>query len=253
MMRRTSLTNLTTLASLLWGLGVSAPAAQITVISGAAIEPGLKAAVAAFEKETGHRVRITFNTTPEIRQRIAAGDTFDVVISPPAVVEEFSGAGKVEAGGIDLGRVGSGVAVRPDAPVPAIASGDDIKNAVLEAESVVFNRASTGMYFERLLKKMGVWEQVEPKTTRYTTGAEVMRHALAGQGKEVAFGPITEILLEKEHGLIFVGPLPEEIQNYTSYVATPMTAGPQKEEARALVKFLGGPVSKALFVAAGIE
>jgi molybdate transport system substrate-binding protein len=143
--------------------------------------------------------------------------------------------------------------VRPGAPVPAIATGDDIKKAVLEAESVVFNRASTGIYFENLLKKMGVWEQVEPKTTRYATGAEVMQHALKGKGREVAFGPITEILLEKEHGLILVGPLPADVQNYTSYIAVPMSAGTRKDAALALVNFLGGPVGKPLFVAAGIE
>jgi hypothetical protein len=33
------------------------------------------------------------------------------------------------------------------------------------------------------------------------------------------FGPLTEILLEKDHGLILVGPFPPEIQNYTSYTA----------------------------------
>jgi ABC-type Fe3+ transport system substrate-binding protein len=32
-----------------------------------------------------------------------------------------------------------------------------------------------------------------------------------------------------------------------------MTAGAQKEAARALVRFLGGPEGKAMFVAAGIE
>ena len=240
------------LAGLFLGLGM-AHAAEITVISGGAVEPGLKAAVAAFEKESGHKVKITFNTTPQMRKRVAAGDTFDVIVAPPAAVKEFAAAGKVEAGGVDIGRVGSGVAVRPGAPVPAIATGDDIKKAVLEAESVVFNRASTGIYFENLLKKMGVWEQVEPKTTRYATGAEVMKHALKGKGKEVAFGPITEILLEKDHGLILVGPLPPDVQNYTSYIAVPMSAGTQKDAAQALVKFLGGPAGKPLFVAAGIE
>ena len=241
------------LAGFFLGLSAAVNAAEITVISGGAVEPGLKAAVAAFEKDSGHKVKITFNTTPQMRKRVAAGDTFDVIVAPPAAVKEFAAAGKVEAGGVDIGRVGSGVAVRPGAPVPAIASGDDIKKAVLEAESVVFNRASTGIYFENLLKKMGVWEQVEPKTTRYATGAEVMKHALKGKGKEVAFGPITEILLEKEHGLILVGPLPADVQNYTSYIAVPMSAGTQKDAAQALVKFLGGPVGKPLFVAAGIE
>lgn len=227
-------------------------AAEITVMSGGAVEPGLKAAAAAFEKESGHKVKITFNTTPQMRKRVAAGDSFDVVIAPPAAVKEFAAAGKVEAGGVDIGRVGSGVAVRPGAPVPAIATGEDIKKAVLEAESIVFNTASTGIYFENLLKKWGIYEQVKDKTARYATGAEVMKHALKGKGREVAFGPITEILLEKEHGLVFVGPLPAEIQNFTSYTAVPMTAAAQKDAAQALVKFLGGP-GKPLFVAAGIE
>lgn len=240
------------LAGLLLNLGI-VQAAEITVISGGAIEPGLKAAAAAFEKESGHKVKITFNTTPQMHKRVAAGDTFDVIIAPPGAVADFAKAGKVEAGGVDVGRVGSGVTVRPGAPVPAIATGDDIRKAVLEAESVVFNRASTGIYFENLLKKMGVWEQVEPKTARYATGAEVMKHVLKGKGREIGFGPITEILLEKDHGLVFVGPLPPEVQNFTSYIAVPMSAGTQKEAAQALVKFLGGPAGKPLFVAAGIE
>lgn len=242
---------MTALAGLV--LATAAQSAEITVISGGAIEPGLKSAVAAFEKQSGHKVAITFNTTPQMRKRVAAGDTFDVIIAPPAAVKEFTGAGKVDAGGIDVGRVGSGVAVRPGAPVPAIATADDIKKAVLEAESIVFNTASTGIYFENLLKKWGIYEQVQGKAVRYTTGAEVMKHALKGKGKEVAFGPLTEILLEKEHGLILVGPFPAEIQNYTSYIAVPMSAGTQKEAAQALVNFLGGPAGKPLFVAAGIE
>lgn len=228
-------------------------AAEITVMSGGAIEPGLRAAAAAYEKQSGHKVAITFQTTPQMRKRVAAGDTFDVIIAPPAAVKEFVEAGRVEAGGVDVGRVGSGVAIRPGAPRPAIATVDDIKKAVLEAESIVFNTATTGLYFENLLKKWGLYEQVQGKSVRYTTGAEVMKHTLKGKGREVAFGPITEILLEKEHGLILVGPFPPEIQNYTSYIAAPMSAGTQKALAQEFVKFLGGPAGKPLFVAAGIE
>ncbi len=250
MMRRN---NLATLASLLGGLSMASHAAEITVISAGAVEPGLKAAAAAFEKESGHKVKIAFNTPPRIRELVAAGEIFDVLIAPEAVIADFSKAFKVETGGVDLGRVGSGVAVRRGAPAPKIATGEDIRKAVLEAQSVVFNRASTGTYFEGLLKKMGIWEQVEPKSKRYASGDEVMEHTLKGKGKEVAIGAITEILLRKDEGLVFVGPLPPDVQNFTSYVAAPMSAGTQKEAAQALVRFLGGPVSKRLFVAAGIE
>ena len=228
-------------------------AAEITVLSGGAVEPGLHAAARASEKQTGHTVKITFNTTPQIRKRVGAGETFDVVIVPPAAVKDFAAAGKVEAGGVDIGKVGMGVVIRPGAPVPDIANAEAIKRTVLEAESIVFNRASSGLYFEGLLKKMGVYEQIEARAARYATGAEVMEHVLKGKGKEVGFGPITEILQYKEKGLRLVGPLPAEIQNLTAYIAVPMSAGANKEVAQALVKFLGGPVGKPLFVSAGIE
>lgn len=228
-------------------------AAEITVLSAGAVEPGLKAAAAVFQKESGHTVKITFNTTPAIRKRVEGGETFDVLIAPPAAVKEFTAGGKVDDGGVNLGRVGSGIAVRQGAPVPDISSADAVKRAVLEAESIVFNRASTGLYIENLLKKMGVYDQIESKTTRYPDAFPVMEHLIKGKGREIGFGPITEILLFKDKGLRLVGPLPAEIQNYTSYTAVAMSAGTRKEAAQALVRFLGGPVGKPLFVAAGIE
>ena len=230
----------------------AASAAEISVLSGGAIEPGLKAAAAAFQKETGHVVKITFNTTPQITKRITAGDTFDVIIAPPATIETFAKDGKVTGERVNVGRVGLGVAVRPGAPVPDISSGETVRRAVLDAESVVFNRASTGIYFENLLKKWGIYEQIEPKTTRYPDGASVMKHVLHGKGREIGVGPITEILLEKEKGLRLVGPLPADIQNYTSYTATLMTSGSNAEAARSFVRYLGC-AGKPLFVAAGIE
>jgi molybdate transport system substrate-binding protein len=234
--------------------GASAMAAEITVLSGGAIEPGLHSAAHAFEKQSGHQVKLTFNTAPQIAKRIAAGDKFDVVISPPAAIEEFAKAGKVGASDrVNVGKVGLGVAVRPGAPVPDISTVDSLKRSIVEADSLTFNRASTGIYFENLLKKWGVYEQVEPKTTRYPDGASVLEHALKGKGKEIAFGAITEILLFKEKGLRFVGPIPAEVQNYTQYIATPMSGGSNAEAAKQFVQFMGSPAGKKLFVAAGIE
>jgi len=231
----------------------SAVAADITLISGGAVEPGLRAAVAAFEKQTGHKVQVTFNTAPQIQKRIEGGDKFDVVLAPPAVIEGLAKAGVAGAGGSSVGRVGLGVAVREGAPVPDVRTTDALKRAVLDADRIVFNRASTGIYFEGLLKRLDVWSAVEAKTTRYPDGAAVMDHVRNGNGRDLAFGAITEILLYKEKGLRYVGPIPAEVQNYTTYIATPMSGGKQAEVAKQYVQFLGSPAGKKLFVAAGIE
>jgi molybdate transport system substrate-binding protein len=228
-----------------------AAATEIKVLSAGAIEPGLKAVAGAFQKSTGHEVRITFNTAPQIQKRIGEGEVQDVVIAPPAVMDQLSS--KLAQERAAIGRVGMGVAVRPGAPVPDISNAEALKKSVLDAESLVFNRASTGLYFENLLKKMGVYDQVEKKTTRYADGAAVMEHVLKGKGKEIGFAPITEILLHRDHGVRLVGPLPAEVQNYTSYTAGVMAGAPAAGAAQEFVRYLATPAAKATFVAAGIE
>src|SRR5882672_1237043 len=238
-------------AFLFFAFAGAAVAAEIKVLSAGAVEPGLRAAANAYAKQSGNEVKITFNTAPEIRKRVGAGETFDVVIAPPAALDEF--AGKVSADRVGLGRVGLGVAVRPGAEVPDISSTDALKRSVLAADSIVFNRASTGIYLENLFKKMGLYDEILSKTTRYPDAGAVMEHVLKGKGKEIGFGPVTEILLHRDKGLKLVGPLPADIQNYTSYSAAAMTSAANAELARAFVRYLGGAESKALFVAAGVD
>ena len=234
------------------GLAGAARADEIKVLSAGAIEPGLKAAAAAFDRQSGHITTITFNTAPELRKRMQGNPAFDVVIAPPAVITEFAAAGRLDAARAEVGRVGMGVAVRDTAPLPDISSSEALKRSVIEADSLVFNRASTGLYLESLLRKMDVYSQVEGKTIRYPDGTSVMEHVIKGTGREIGFGAITEILLYQGKGLKLVGAVPAEVQNYTSYTAAPLASGRQQALARQFVTFLAGPVGKPLFVAAGV-
>src|SRR5439155_15353863 len=98
-----------------------ARAGEINVLSGAAVEPGLLAAADIFRQRTGHNVRITFATTPEIRRLFGAGATPDVVIAPPAALDELAKSGKVDGTArVSLGRVGVGVVIRDGAPKPDV-------------------------------------------------------------------------------------------------------------------------------------
>ncbi len=247
-------TTIAVLAALLCLGPAAAAAAELRVLSAGAVEPGLRPVLAAFEKASGHTVLLSFATAPQIRERVSAGTAFDVVIAPPAVLADAEVAKKIDADPVaraNIGRVGIGVAVRAGAPRPDIGSAEAFKRAMVEADSLVFNRASTGLYIDTLLGRLGV--EGGARVTRYPDGASVMAHVLKGQGREIGLGAITEILLVHDQGLQFVGPLPPALQNFTAYRAAAAAAPTDRDAARALLKHLASPGARASFVAAGID
>ena len=247
-------TMIAALAALLALGPVAAGAAELRVLSAGAVEPGLRPVLAAFEKTSGHTVLLTFATAPQIRERVSAGTAFEVVIAPPGVLGDAEVGKKIDAdptARVSIGRVGIGVAVRPGAPRPDIASAEAFRQAMVEANSLVFNRASTGLYIETMLARLGV--ESGSRITRYPDGASVMAHVLKGQGREIGLGAITEILLAHDQGLQFVGPLPPALQNFTVYHAAAAAMPADRDIARAMLRHLASPSAQASFVAAGIE
>ncbi len=229
-------------------------AAEIKVLSGGAVESGLHAFAEQVKRDLGHDLRIQFNTTPQIIKRLAAGEVYDIVILPPAAMGQAVKDGKVIAGTrVPVGRVGAGVIVRASAAAPNVATVDALKQALLGADSVVYNSASTGLYLETLFGKLGILDRLKPKTTRYPNGPSVMEHVINGRGNEIGFGAIPEIRMYEPKGLKLVGPLPAEVQNYTRYDAVVMTGAASAEAARAVLRELATPAVKAMFTAQGIE
>ena len=226
--------------------------AEINVLSAGAVAPGLAKVIDAFRHETGHEVKIAFATAPAILKRVD-GETPDVVIAPPAVLDELVKAGKAtSADRVTVGRIGVGLMVRGDAPLPMIGSIEELKQSLLTAKSVVYNQASTGIYLEKLFERLGIGEHLKTKTVRYPDAGAVLEHICKGKGDEIGFGATTVIIEGENKGLKFVGPLPPEIQNYTPYAAV-LTAGSTQEAAREFVRFLTGPVAQKVFAAAGIQ
>ncbi|MFN2645254.1 MAG: molybdate ABC transporter substrate-binding protein [Burkholderiales bacterium] len=226
---------------------------DVTVLSAGAVEPGLVAAVAQFEKATGKRVALSFNTAPQIRERIAKGERFDVVIVPPALMDTFAKEGRVAPERVMLGSVGQGLAVHAGASIPEVSSVEAMKRALREADAVVFNRATGGQYIEAMLKKIDIYPEIEGKTVRYESAGEVMRHLAKGSGREIGFGPIPEIMMYTKKGVGYVGPLPAEVQQKNAYVAAPMRDAGNAESAAALARFLGTPAAKSALAAGGVE
>ena len=241
-----------------WSLAQAAACAELRVLSAGAVEPGLRAAVERYERASGDTVNLTFATAPVLRERTgsreaAAAAGFDLLVAPVAVFDAIAAAGTVRIDRATLGSVGVGIAMRPGAPKPDIASPDALKASLGAADTVVYNRASTGQYVSQLLARLGVADAMNGKTAQVADGNAVVQRLMQGRGNEFGFAPITEILLHKDSGLVYVGPLPAELQNRTVYQAS--IAAQPKDEAAALrlLKHLGSAEAQTVLRAAGID
>ena len=195
-------------------------AAELKVLSAGAVEPGVEIAIHQFEKSTGHHVQLQFGTGPQLKQLLAASQEFDILIAPNALIDEQANQGRVKAASIIyVGKVGAGIAVRKSMPMPNITTIEDLKSALLAVDRVIYNKASTGIYLEQLFIKIGVMPSIQSKVIRYDNGESVLMHLVNGSGNEIGFGAITEIKLIEPKGLQYVGSLPANVQNYTSYQA----------------------------------
>jgi molybdate transport system substrate-binding protein len=229
-------------------------AADISILSAGAVEPGVHALTEFLKAKHGVNAVVRFATAPAIQKIVADGGGAHIVIAPLAVIGQIAGSGKADATEQTLlGKVGVGVTVRRGAPVPDISSTAGLKEAMIAADSIVYNQASTGNYVHGLVAKLGVGAQIESKTKRYPDGDAVMAHVLAGSGREIGFGAITEIKLYAEKGLVFAGPLPAEVQNYTHYAAAPMSGSNHSAEGAKFLEVLRSSEGRQLLASRGIE
>jgi molybdate transport system substrate-binding protein len=242
------------LVSLLAFASLDASNTPLAVWSAGAVEEGVLRLTARYEREAGNDVNTQFGTGPELEKRLSSGAAADVLIAPAAVVQRAVAAGRVVPGTeATVGRVGVGVTVRRGAPHPNVATVDALKEALLDADSVVYNQASTGQYLETLFARMGVLEQLKSKTTRYGNAAQVLEHVIAGTGREIGFGPVTEIKSFEPKGVVLVAPLPADVQNYTTYVAAVLNDASAGAAARDFIRYLTTPAARQTFAATGVQ
>jgi len=231
-----------------------ASASEIKVLSAGAFKQVVVALAPDFEKQTGHKVTIDNGTVGELKKRIDGGEAFDVVVSTPGGIDEFIAAGKVAAGSKQmLASVGVGVVVKQGAPKPDISTVEAFKRALLAAKSVAYidpkSGGSSGIYFDKLLEKLGIADQIRPKA-KLKDGGHVADLIASGEA-ELGVHQISEIVPVK--GVTLVGPLPKEIQNLTVYAAGLGASAKDKEASGEFVKYLSGPDAAAVLKAKGMD
>jgi molybdate transport system substrate-binding protein len=232
-----------------------AQADEIKVVSGGAFKQVLNALVAQYQSESGNKVEVTYQTVGQHLKLIRGGEEqFDVAVLTPEAIDSLGKEGKVIPGSrTDLARTGVGVVVKQGTPLPDISTVEAFKKSLLAAKSVAFidpkAGGSSGIYVEKLLDRLGIAQAVNAKAV-LVEGAAVATHVVDGEA-EIGIHQISEILPVK--GAVLVGPLPAEIQNFTTYSAGVSATAKDSAAAGAFVKFLAGPHALAIIKSKGME
>src|SRR5437763_12112277 len=132
-----ALAALSTLAGL---MGSAAHAAEIKVLSSVALRAALdEDFLPQFERSTENKVTIKYGAAAALKQQIESGETFDLAILTPALIDDLIKQGKVDTGSrTNIARTGVGVAIRQGAAKPDISTAEAFKRALLNAKSVAY-------------------------------------------------------------------------------------------------------------------
>ena len=223
----------------------------IEVLSTQAPQQACRELVAQFEKATGHKVSIDFTGTLNVQKRLAAGESFDLLIMAAPAIDEQISLGRVVAGSrVDLAKSGVGVAVRKGAPKPDIGSAERFRKALLAAKSIGYSTGPSGDYMSGLFEKLGVARQITGKLRRTSSGVFVGALIESGEA-EIGFQQTSELLHFR--GIDYVGPLPEALQHMTVFSAGIHAGAKHTDAARALVRFLSSPAAAPVMRKHGLE
>ena len=228
-----------------------ASAAEIKVLSTQATEQSYRELVPQFEKATGHKVTTIFTGTLDADKRLAANEQYDLLIMSQPSIEQHITDGKVVQGSrIDLARSGVAVGVKSGAPKPDITTVDALKRAILNAKSIGYSTGPSGNYIIEMFQRLGVLDTVKPKMKQTATGVFVGSIIASGE-VEIGFQQVSE--LSQYEGVDYVGPLPAEMQNYTTFSSGILAGAKEAEAARALVRYITSPQAGAVYRKRGME
>jgi molybdate transport system substrate-binding protein len=229
---------------------------MLELLSAGAAKGVVEALEPAFVPEFGVTLHATFGAVGAMREAFDRGVSSDVIVLTAAMIGALADDGRVRRDTIAaLGRVRTGIAVADGEPLPAIADAALLRASLRAASAIYFpdpERATAGIHFVKVLRTLGVYDEIAARLRPHPNGAAAMR-TLADAHPAGALGctQVTEILYTP--GVTLVGALSAEFELATVYAAAVARDARSPDEARRFVEWLTGPRSLALRRAGGFE
>jgi molybdate transport system substrate-binding protein len=155
---------------------------------------------------------------------------------------------------VPLASSGVGIAVKAGARKPDISTPEALKQTLLKAKSIAYSEPSaggaSGVYFEKLLERMGIAADMRPKTKYPPAGGFSATLLISGEA-ELAVQQKPELL--HVAGCEIVGLLPGDLNLITAFAAGLMPDGKHANAGKGLCEFLRLPAAAAAFRAKGLD
>ena len=229
-------------------------AAEIKVYSTIGVQAALEELAPKFEKATGHKLTITWGTAALLVKRVQAGESADLYVLVKQSHDTLVKENKATAGPDALfASSGMAMVVKKGAPKPDISTPEAFKQTLLKAKSIAYSNpasgGASGVYFAKLLERMGIADQMKDKTKFPPPSGNAANLVVSGEA-ELAIQQEPEVMAVA--GVDMVGPLPGDLNNITVYAAGVGSGNKEADAAKALIKFLHTPEAAAVFKARGL-
>jgi molybdate transport system substrate-binding protein len=241
------------LAAFMLGLAlVGSPmveAAELKVLAGGSVTGPLHQLGPEFERASGHKLVIHFDSTPNLIK--ATASPFDLGVVPVDVFKDAAAKARFVSGPTtDIARVGYGVAVRAGAPKPDVSTPDALKKALLAAQSIAFVPSSAaGAYVTSVFDRLGINEAMKAKTKPQTAPPEIAKAVANGDAELGVF--LTNVLIAP--GVELAGPFPADLQQELVFTAAVAADTKEPEAAKAFIAFLKTPAAVAVIKVKGMN
>jgi molybdate transport system substrate-binding protein len=229
---------------------------QLKVITSGGFSVAFNLLGPIFEEATGIEVLIEYGSSmgggPEsIPVRLARGETMDVLIFNDAAFENLAESEYLRrATRVDLGRALIGMAVRSGAPKPDISTTEAFMETLRADDSIGYSASVSGTYLStELFPRLGLWEEIEPKTQRVIT--ERVASVVARGEVEIGFQAVAEILAIE--GADYAGPIPDELQQVSTFLAVIADQAANSEDAERLIEFLSSEAVASVIASTGLR
>jgi molybdate transport system substrate-binding protein len=225
--------------------------AAIKVLSVLPLKPLLDELGPEFERATGHKLIMSYDVSAALKRQIDAGETFDVALILPGIIEDLLKQGKVASGSrIDIARAAIGVAVKKGAPKPDIGSAEALRRTLLNARSIAYSgEGASGSHFKSVLERLGIAAETSAKLKPLASSAVVPSVAHG----DVELAVISPPAILAEPGVDLVGILPKELQNYVVYAGGVSAAAKDPDAAKALLRYVTTPAALSVMKSKGLE